>query len=146
MSVLNGYVGKPFGQQPASVCESGIKIESAAAGRDVDACRARPNAAVGDDVTSHSRDLLATLCCCDQLSMGRNRRDGESGPLTLGQALAARVRLIVWCKACRRRVEPDIEGLARRHGAATSVIDWAARLRCSACGGAADFVVTGEQR
>jgi hypothetical protein len=28
--------------------------------------------------------------------------------MTLGQALAAKVRLIVWCKACGHRAEPDI--------------------------------------
>jgi hypothetical protein len=30
----------------------------------------------------------------------RNRSEGEAAPMTLGQALAAKVRLIVWCKAC----------------------------------------------
>ena len=28
-------------------------------------------------------------------------------PMTLGNAAAARVRLIVWCKACSHQVEPD---------------------------------------
>jgi len=28
-------------------------------------------------------------------------------PMTLGNAAAARVRLIVWCKACNHQVEPD---------------------------------------
>jgi predicted metal-binding protein len=27
--------------------------------------------------------------------------------MTLGNAAAARVRLIVWCEACQHRVEPD---------------------------------------
>jgi hypothetical protein len=27
--------------------------------------------------------------------------------MTLGNAAAARVRLIVWCKECRHQVEPD---------------------------------------
>jgi hypothetical protein len=28
-------------------------------------------------------------------------------PMTLGNAAAARVRLVVWCKACGYRSEPD---------------------------------------
>jgi hypothetical protein len=28
-------------------------------------------------------------------------------PVTLGNAAASRVRLIVWCKACGHQVEPD---------------------------------------
>jgi hypothetical protein len=28
-------------------------------------------------------------------------------PMTLGNAAAARVRLIVWCCDCRHQVEPD---------------------------------------
>ena len=28
-------------------------------------------------------------------------------PMMLGAAAAASVRLIVWCKACQRQVEPD---------------------------------------
>jgi hypothetical protein len=28
-------------------------------------------------------------------------------PMTLGNAAAARVRLIVWCRACQHNVEPD---------------------------------------
>ena len=31
--------------------------------------------------------------------MRRKRSEGESVPMTLGQALAAKVRLIEWCKA-----------------------------------------------
>jgi hypothetical protein len=27
--------------------------------------------------------------------------------MTLGNAAAARFRLIVWCKGCKRQVEPD---------------------------------------
>lgn len=45
------------------------------------------------------------------------------------------------------RVEPDIGELVERHGTGTTVIDWAHRLRCSACGArAADFVVSGARR
>ena len=64
--------------------------------------------------------------------------------MTLGNALAAKVRLIVWCKACGHQTEPDVGEQAERHGEGTTVIDWAARLRCSACGERmADFVVSG---
>jgi hypothetical protein len=79
--------------------------------------------------------------------MRRKRSDSESGPLTLGQALAAKVRLLVWCKACGHRVEPDIAELAERHGEGVAVVEWARRLRCSGCGKrAADFVVSGAAR
>jgi hypothetical protein len=79
--------------------------------------------------------------------MRRKRSDGESTPLTLGQALAAKVRLIVWCKACGRRAEPDVAEQVAHHGSTMTVIDWAARLRCSACGGHdADFVISGARR
>jgi hypothetical protein len=37
------------------------------------------------------------------------------------------VRLIVWCKACGHRVEPDATGLARRHGAEATVPEWRER-------------------
>src|SRR6266851_6470745 len=40
--------------------------------------------------------------------MRRNRSEGESAPMTLGQALTAQVRLIVWCKSCWHRAEPLI--------------------------------------
>ncbi len=40
--------------------------------------------------------------------MRRKRSEGESAPMTLGQALAAKVRLIVWCKGCGHRAEPDV--------------------------------------
>ena len=67
--------------------------------------------------------------------------------LTLGQAVAAKVRLIVWCKACLLRFEPETAALAEQHGAATTVLTWARRLRCSQCGaGDADFVVSGTER
>jgi hypothetical protein len=79
--------------------------------------------------------------------MRGKRRESESGPLTLRQAIAVHLRLIVWCKACQHKVEfgeAEIADQAARHGATLSVIDWAKRLRCSACGnGDADFVVSG---
>jgi hypothetical protein len=68
-------------------------------------------------------------------------------PMTLGNAAAARVRLIVWCKACGHQVEPDPPEMARQYGAATSVLDWRDRLLCSSCGSrAVDMVVTGTER
>jgi hypothetical protein len=69
-----------------------------------------------------------------------------SAPLTLGQALAAHVRLIVWCKNCNHRAEPDVATQVAQHGAGMTVIDWARLLRCTECGEwDADFVVTGER-
>jgi Zn finger protein HypA/HybF involved in hydrogenase expression len=68
-------------------------------------------------------------------------------PMTLGNAAAARVRLIVWCKACGHRVEPDAAELARRHGTDTTVPEWRERLVCSKCGSrSVDMVVTGTER
>jgi hypothetical protein len=76
--------------------------------------------------------------------MRRKRSEGESAPMTLGQALAAKVRLIVWCKACQHRAEPAVIDQVARYGADATVIDWAARLRCSACGKReVNFVVSG---
>jgi hypothetical protein len=47
--------------------------------------------------------------------------------MTLGNA-AARVRLIVRCKACQHQVEPDLAEMAARYGAETPVPDWRERL------------------
>jgi hypothetical protein len=58
--------------------------------------------------------------------MKRKRRDGESAPMTLAQALGAKVRLIVWGKTCQHQAEPDIVEQAASYGADTTVIDWAA--------------------
>jgi Zn finger protein HypA/HybF involved in hydrogenase expression len=67
--------------------------------------------------------------------------------MTLGNAAAARVRLIVWCRDCRHRVEPDATEMAERYGAETTVPDWRERLVCSQCGSRrVDFVVTGQRR
>ena len=52
-------------------------------------------------------------------------------PMTLGNAAAARVRLIVWCKDCQHQVEPDPAETAARYGAETTVPDWRERLVCS---------------
>ena len=68
-------------------------------------------------------------------------------PMTLGNAAAARVRLIVWCLDCRHQVEPDPAEMAERYGAEMSVLDWRTRLLCSQCGSRrVDFVVTGTER
>lgn len=78
--------------------------------------------------------------------MNCQRNEGKLERLTLGQALAAKVRLMVWCKLCARRTEPDVAELVSWHGAEMTVIDWAKRLRCSACGARdADFVVSGAE-
>jgi hypothetical protein len=79
--------------------------------------------------------------------MPRSRRESESEPLTLGQALAAQVRIIAWCKSCYHRAEPDVAVQVAQHGAGTTVIDWARLLRCTECGERdADFVVSGARR
>jgi hypothetical protein len=62
--------------------------------------------------------------------------------MTLGQALSAKVRLSCW-----HRAEPDVADQVDRYGDETTVIDWARRLRCSACEGhEVDFVVSGAAR
>jgi hypothetical protein len=68
-------------------------------------------------------------------------------PMTLGNAAAARVRLIVWCLDCRHQVEPDPTEMAGRYGAEMAVADWHARLVCSECGSRrVDMVVSGTER
>ena len=71
-----------------------------------------------------------------------------SGPaMTLGNAASARVRLIVWCKACHNQVEPDPTEQAELYGAETPFLDRRDRLICSKCGGRdIDMVVTGTRR
>ena len=54
-------------------------------------------------------------------------------PITLGNAAAARVRLIVCCLDWRHQVEPDPAETAGRYGAETTVPDWRERLVCSQC-------------
>jgi hypothetical protein len=67
--------------------------------------------------------------------------------MTLGNAAAARVRLIVWCKACRHQVEPDPAEMPARYGADTPVLGWRERLVCAKCGSKeVDMVITGTQR
>jgi hypothetical protein len=67
--------------------------------------------------------------------------------MTLGNALAAKVRLIVWCKACGHQAEPDVAEQVAQHGAGMTVLDWEARLVCARCGAReADCVVSGARR
>jgi len=67
--------------------------------------------------------------------------------MTFGQALAAtKVRLIVWCKSCQHRAEPDVADQVARYGADTTVIDWASRLSSACDGRDVDFVVSGAVR
>lgn len=77
----------------------------------------------------------------------RRRPPEEIRPATLGSTARAHLRLFVWCEACQHKVEfgtDEIAVLAERHGAQTTLPDWAARLRCSACGSReVDFVVSG---
>ncbi len=70
-----------------------------------------------------------------------------SGPMTLGGAMAAHVRFIVWCLDCPHQVEPDPAEMAERYGAEMPVPDWHARLVCGQYGSRwVDMVVTGERR
>src|SRR5215470_10189220 len=54
--------------------------------------------------------------------------------MTLGNAATARVRLIVWCKACGHRVEPDPAEQAERYGAEAPVPEWREPLPSDATG------------
>ena len=68
-------------------------------------------------------------------------------PATLSSTAAAAVRLIVWCNACRHRIEPDVAAMAGKYGAATPVRDWVNRLVCSQCGARdISFVLTGARQ
>ena len=60
------------------------------------------------------------------------RQKSASPPMTLGNTAAANVGLIVWCKACGHRAEPDPTELPRRHGDRTTIPIGAYRLLCSA--------------
>jgi DNA-directed RNA polymerase subunit RPC12/RpoP len=68
-------------------------------------------------------------------------------PMTLGSAAAARLTLMVWCKACGHRREPDPAEQARWYGPETPVPERRRRLVCSQCGSRnVDKVITGKQR
>ena len=49
-------------------------------------------------------------------------------PATLGITAAAGARIVVWCRACRHRVEPDPVALAARYGADCSRLAQAADM------------------
>jgi Zn finger protein HypA/HybF involved in hydrogenase expression len=67
--------------------------------------------------------------------------------MTLGNAAAAHVRLIVWCLDCRHQVEPDPAEMVECYGAEMSVPDWHERLVCSGCGSRrVDMVGSGTER
>jgi hypothetical protein len=64
--------------------------------------------------------------------------------MTLGNAVAAKAQLIVWCRECGRQVEPDHGAMVEHCGADRTVIDWHAHLLCTGCGSRQiDFVATG---
>src|SRR5215470_6149083 len=89
------------------------------------------------------QQVVATVCAFDGLSV----KSHTGPPMTLGNAARARVRLIVWCKACQHQVEPDPAEMAERYGADTAVPEWRERLFCSKCGSREfDMVVTGTAR
>jgi hypothetical protein len=68
-------------------------------------------------------------------------------PMTLGSAAAAHLRLVVWCKSCRHKAEPDPGEQARLYGDGTPVPAWRDRLVCSRCGcDDIDMIVTGDRR
>jgi hypothetical protein len=63
--------------------------------------------------------------------LGQEPTDWNPSPARrwpLGNAAAARVRLIVWCKDCRHQIEPDPAEMAQLYGPATTVLDWSAWL------------------
>jgi hypothetical protein len=67
-------------------------------------------------------------------------------PMTLGSAAAAKLLLMVWCKACGHRSELDLAEQTRCYGAQTPVPEWRRRLVCSQCGSCnVDMVVTGTE-
>jgi DNA-binding CsgD family transcriptional regulator len=79
--------------------------------------------------------------------MARDRWKGQSGSTTLGDACAARVRLIVWCNSCGHRAEPDMAAEVAQHGVGMPLLDWARLLGCAQCGAAeADFLVASSHR
>jgi len=67
-----------------------------------------------------------------------------TGPMTLGNAAAAKVRLIVWCNDCGHRATIDPAELSEKLGSDFPVPDISRRLRCSGCNGrGVSFVVSG---
>ena len=79
---------------------------------------------------------IAGSQCCIPARPTIHERLHRGPPMTLGGAVAAKVRMIVWCLDCRHQVEPDPTEQAERYGAETTVPDWHY----------VDMVVTGERR
>jgi hypothetical protein len=68
-------------------------------------------------------------------------------PMTLGSAAAAQLRLMVWCKACGHKSEPDPADQARWLVPRRRYSNGRARLVCSRCGSRnVDMVVSGARR
>jgi len=67
--------------------------------------------------------------------------------MTLESVAAAKLRLMVWCKACGHQSEPDAAEQARWYRPEMPVPEWRRRLVCSQCGSrSVDMVVTGTKR
>jgi anaerobic selenocysteine-containing dehydrogenase len=64
--------------------------------------------AIGDS-TGFIQRLMNAL-----LTHGRTVNGYPGSPMTLGNAAAAHVRLIVWCNECQHRIEPDAAEMAAR--------------------------------
>jgi hypothetical protein len=82
-----------------------------------------------------------TVACCR-----RCPKFCREGPMTLGNALRAKVRLLVWCKKCGHRTEPDVATQVAQQGAEMLVTEWARLRRCAVCDErGADFAVSGDR-
>jgi hypothetical protein len=112
-----------------------------------------PRATVGSGRARSSRATARRGSPCHRRSiqascgfMRRKRSEGEPQPMTLGQALAAKVRLLVWQEVLapgRTRYSRSGRAIRCRHRRYR--LGWA--LRCSACEGhEVDFVVSGARR
>jgi hypothetical protein len=104
-----------------------------------------------DTTRAETRALAAAEGRDDTASGDRGQVEAmksEPGPpMTLGNAAAAGVRLIVWCLDCHHQVEPAPAGMAERYGAEMTVLDWRERLLCSRCGSRnVAMVVSGTDR
>jgi len=71
-------------------------------------------------------------------------RSQPGSPATLGSTARAHLVLVVWCRDCRHKAEPDPAEMAARYGADLRVPAWGKRLVCSQCGSRnVGFVVSG---
>jgi hypothetical protein len=77
----------------------------------------------------------------------KTRKRFDGGPMTLGNAAAAQVRLIVWCGDCGHQVELAPAELSQKLGVEFPVPEITRRLRCSQCNGhTVQMVVSGAAR